>query len=143
MNWFFFFFANYFLFVSYLIVSIFGMICCYIQNKYVHWIYFRQKTLWGMFPICFCVSWFWWQLNTKKQVLENVCWMSYTLISPSASSSNNWTRMRTRGVHILVQGTELLSKNVHFLSHVQLWFQCLFYAFILVCTQTPNFLGLW
>lgn len=49
----FFFFANYFLFVSYLIVSIFGMICCYIQNKYVHWIYFRQKTLWGMLPICF------------------------------------------------------------------------------------------
>lgn len=108
------FFANYF-FVCFLFNCVyFGMICCYIQNKYVHWIYFRLKMLWGMFPVRFSVSWFWWQLNTKEQVLEKICWMSCSLISPSAPSSNNWTRMGTRGVHLLVWGTELLSKKCRF-----------------------------
>lgn len=72
----FFFFANHFLFVSYLIVFIGHDLSLVSTNKHAHRIYFSRKMLWGMFPVCFCVSWFWWQLNTRKQVLENICWMS-------------------------------------------------------------------
>lgn len=141
------FFANSFflLFVCFLFNCVyFGMICCYIQNKYVQWIYFRLKMLWGMFPVCFSVSWFWWQLNTKKQVLENICWMSYTLISPSAPSSNNWTRMGTREVLLLVWETELLSKKCRFIFFfwscpLMIWVS--FLRNLLVCTRILDFYG--
>lgn len=104
---FFFFFAN--LFFCYLIVFIcifWHVLSLLFTNKHACWIYFRRKMLLrGTFPVCFCVSWFWWQLNTKKQVLEMFAgWpkLCYHPLLPVGITGPE----QGHGVHNLVQGTE-------------------------------------
>lgn len=66
----------------------------------------KQNVMGELYPVCVSVSWFWWQLDIEKQVLENICWMSFTLISPSASSRSRRTSAKTRGGLALVQRTK-------------------------------------
>lgn len=140
---FFFFFAN--LFFCYLIVFIcifWHVLSLLFTNKHACWIYFRRKMLLrGTFPVCFCVSWFWWQLNTKKQVLEMFAgWpkLCYHPLLPVGITGPE----QGHGVHNLVQGTENFwakkKKKSLFsvLCPVMIWvfIFCSDYHFIEVCT---------
>lgn len=144
MNWFFFSLPTFFFFflsVSYLIVFILAWFVTIIHKQTCQLDLFQAENVMGMFPVCFlCVM----TLMTAETPRSR-CWKIFAgwaklLISPSASSRNNWTRTETRGV--LFRELNCRAKIFVFCV-LHLWFECLFDSFIDVCTQMPNFIVLW
>lgn len=122
MNGFFFFFAKFFFLVLFNCLS--WHVLSLIIHKHACWIHFRYQTLWGW---CFCVPWFWWQLEHRR-CYENVCWMSSTLTvqitGPGRGHQESTLQFRKNLTYIFVS-CPLLIWGILYL--------CLSCSFSLVC----------